>query len=350
MPSAPETAARGGIAGRATPRRTGLHRRIFAWYARNARPFPWRETRDPYRILLSEVMLQQTQASRVALLFPRFLSRFPDLASLARAPKGDVLRAWRGMGYNNRAVRLHDAVREVAAEYRGRIPENPETLRALPGVGRYTANAVACFAHGRPVPVVDVNVRRVLSRIFRPADKPELTEREAWELAAEVLPARAYDWNQALMELGGTVCTARNPRCGICPVRSECRSAGRIPAMTRGTTGRAAGRSNGSIRREPTTPGSTRPEPSHRGIPRRVWRGLVVDALRDAPGAVDAARLRRMVGARAANGAAARTRTAAKDHAPSLRWMTDLLARLERDGVVSLTRRPGGRVAARLAR
>jgi A/G-specific adenine glycosylase len=190
---------------------------LLAWYERVRRPLPWRSTRDPYALLVSEVMLQQTQAARVIPYYHAFLSRFPDPATLAAAPARDVLAAWSGLGYNRRALALQAAAREVAA--RGW----PADLSELPGVGPYTAAAVASFAWGAQRAAVDVNAGRVIERW----DGRRRTPRALSERAAELLPrGRAAAWNQAMMELGATVCTARLPRCDACPVAAGCASAG----------------------------------------------------------------------------------------------------------------------------
>jgi len=191
-------------------------RKLLAWYKRNARVLPWRDTRNPYAVLVSEFMLQQTQVSRVLDYYPRFLKRFPTIEKLARARPKTVREAWEGMGYYARAANLHALAKQVA-ETGYRIPDDPEDLRTLPGVGRYTAGAVACFAYEKPVATVDTNVRRVLERAFGSKD--------VWKLAEKLVPKkgeRAWRFNQALMELGALVCTARKPKCPICPVRSDC--------------------------------------------------------------------------------------------------------------------------------
>jgi A/G-specific adenine glycosylase len=306
-----------------------VRRRILRWYSENGREFPWRGTRDPYRVLVSEIMLQQTQAGRVAARFPVFLERFPDIRSLARAPRAEVLRAWRGMGYNNRAVRLHGAVREMVAGYNGSVPREPEELAALPGIGRYTAHAVACFAHGMALPVVDVNVRRVLSRVFRRMKSASgvVAEAEAWELAGLILPDDASGWNQALMDFGATVCTARAPRCSECPVRNSCLSAAHF---------RGPGRPH--ARPAAAAAGRSRPngkEPSHAGIPRRIWRGKIVGALTGRRGPVSRAELLRTV------------RASGKSLTP--RRLDEFLELLEHDGVVDLGRGGNG-AGVRLAR
>ena len=208
-------------------------RRLRAWYRVNARDLPWRQTRDPYRVLVSELMLQQTQVSRVLDYYHRFLQRFPDLARLAKAPPRQVREAWEGLGYYARARNLHRLARDVTrrgAEPNGTLPADPERLRKLPGIGEYTAGAVASFAYERRAELVDTNVARVLRRAFAPnADiKTASGKREIWEIARRLLPrtGRAtWTHNQALMELGALVCTARVARCGECPVRRHCLSA-----------------------------------------------------------------------------------------------------------------------------
>lgn len=208
-------------------------RRLRAWFRRHARDLPWRHTRDAYRILVSELMLQQTQVSRVVEYYDRFLARFPDLASLASARQGQVLAQWRGLGYYARARNLHKlarrVVREQAAVYGGALPAAPEQLLTLPGVGAYTAGAVASFAYEQRTALVDTNVARVLQRCFAPGLHPKRGRDLArlWLIAEAVLPrtGRAgWTHNQALMELGALVCTARVKHCGRCPVRTICRS------------------------------------------------------------------------------------------------------------------------------
>jgi A/G-specific adenine glycosylase len=202
-------------------------RRLLAWFRRAGRDLPWRRTRDPYRVLVSEFMLQQTQVSRVAEFYPRFLKRFGSLGSLARARPRAVREAWDGLGYYARARNLHALAREVTRR-RGEIPSQPEELVKLPGVGRYTAGAVASFAYEKPVPAVDTNVARVLRRVFfgEPAARRTKTS-DLWSLAQLLVPRqgkRAWAFNQAVMELGAVICVARKPKCGECPVRGECRT------------------------------------------------------------------------------------------------------------------------------
>lgn len=247
----------------------GLRRRILGWYRKDGRRFLWRTTSDPYTILISEIMLQQTQASRVEEKLPVFLKKYPSLRSLAYSSSADVIRAWRGMGYNNRAIRLRDLARVVVDTYGGRLPENPAELDQLPGIGRYTANAVACFAFRRRVPVVEVNVLRVFSRIFWRMKEPSGRKDPArvWEMAERILPRDAWTWNQSIIELGATVCRGSRPDCMQCPVRSYCKSS----HLSRVSASRPQSGNAGMIKNEP----------GYAGIPRRLWRGRVVEALRD---------------------------------------------------------------------
>jgi A/G-specific adenine glycosylase len=193
---------------------------LLAWYARHRRALPWRRTRDTYRILVSEVMLQQTQVERVIPFYRCFLARFPDARALARAGAEAIHRAWKGLGYPSRVERLQAACRVVLAAG-GRWPDTPDRLMELPGIGPYTAHAVACLAFGRAVPLVDTNVARVYARRDRlvlPVDRAAL-----WAHAArQVDPENPISYNNALMELGALVCTARQPRCGDCPWRRRC--------------------------------------------------------------------------------------------------------------------------------
>ncbi len=192
----------------------GFRRKLLDWYGRNARDLPWRATRDPYRIWISEIMLQQTRVAAVIPYYTKFLDRFPDVGTLARASEADLLTAWSGLGYYARARNLHRAAQRIAAQ--GTFPREHESLRRLPGVGEYTAAAIASIAFGLPHAVVDGNVRRVLSRLACGAVEPV-------ELAGEFLDReRPGEFNQALMELGATLCLPREPKCAGCPVASMC--------------------------------------------------------------------------------------------------------------------------------
>ena len=204
-----------------------FQRRLLAWYAVHQRPLPWRRTRDPYRILVSEVMLQQTQVERVIPKYHQFLRRYPTLRALARARPDELRRLWYPLGYNIRPMRLRRIAQRTVREYGGRIPDTYDGLLAMEGIGRYTAGAVLSFAYDQDAPIVDTNVARVLSRYFgttRSGERPA-GKRRLWTLAAAVIPpGQGYAINQAMMDLGATVCTARRPRCPACPVRKMCRS------------------------------------------------------------------------------------------------------------------------------
>jgi len=217
-------------------RDSAFSRRLRAWYRKNGRDLPWRRTRDPYRILVSELMLQQTQVSRVLGFYDRFVERFPSLTHLALARPRQVREAWEGLGYYARARNLHRLARTVTQKGRlpnGSLPAEPERLRQLPGIGEYTAGAVASFAYERRAELVDTNVARVLRRAFAPeADfKTAAGKREIWQIARRLLPRTGRaTWmhNQALMELGALICTASAARCGECPVSRECATGRRI--------------------------------------------------------------------------------------------------------------------------
>jgi A/G-specific adenine glycosylase len=199
---------------------------LTSWYHANGRLLPWRQTRDPYAILVSEFMLQQTQVAAVIPYYNEWLRRFPDFAALARAPESDILHAWQGLGYYARARNLHAVAKTVQHRHEGRFPHNLAAISALPGVGRYTANAVATFAFDEPVPIVETNTARVLARLFDfhgPIDRAAGRE-ELWKHARTLVPkysARTY--NSALVDLGALICSPRQPKCRICPVKKFCR-------------------------------------------------------------------------------------------------------------------------------
>lgn len=203
-----------------------IQQHLIAWFEANGRDLPWRRTRDPYRVLVSEIMLQQTQVDRVKPKYAAFLEQFPSLEALAAASPGDVIRAWAGLGYNRRALNLQRTAQAVINEHSGRFPETPDALRNLPGIGPYTAGAVACFAFERDVAFMDTNIRRVIRRLFvGPDDAGESSDRELIPLAEAAVPqGKGWIWNQAIMELGALICTAARPRCQICPLRGECRA------------------------------------------------------------------------------------------------------------------------------
>lgn len=196
---------------------------LFRWYGGNRRDLPWRRTRDPYAVWISEIMLQQTQVSTVIPYYERFLRRFPDVAALAGAPLDDVLKCWEGLGYYSRARHMHGAAKEVREKYGGKFPAEYGALRALPGLGDYTAAAVASIAFGVPEPVVDGNVWRVFSRILSIADPPAAGKKKVRAFLGTIIPPEdPSTFNQAIMELGALICSPRNPDCGACPARSFC--------------------------------------------------------------------------------------------------------------------------------
>ena len=202
-----------------------FQRRLLAWYARHGRDLPWRRTREPYRILVSEIMLQQTQVDRVIPKYEQFLERYPTMEDLAAARARDVRRLWYPLGYNVRPLRLHAIARETVARYGGRLPDTDEDLRRLPGIGRYTAGAIRSFAYGQDAAILDTNVRRVLGRVFLGPRRLRRMRGETgwWNLSSALVPrGRAYDFNQALMDFGATWCTPRRPRCVPCPMKSFC--------------------------------------------------------------------------------------------------------------------------------
>ena len=251
-----------------------LHRTVADWYAENARDLPWRNPPfrgDPYAILVSEVMLQQTQVDRTVPKFLEFMERFPTLGLLAAASAGDVITVWAGMGYNGRAVRLHRLATVVMRELDGELPPDPDSLRALPGIGPYTASAVASFAFGATIPVLDTNIYRVLSRLVYGAHAPSRATVEP--LAMDLLPSDHAPldgsvWHQALMDIGATLCSAKSPRCMLCPLRAMCAAA---PLLQDGADRKLAEASVPYVARQAAFAGSD-----------RYFRGRIVAALRSA--------------------------------------------------------------------
>jgi A/G-specific adenine glycosylase len=277
--------------------------RVLGWFSEAGRDLPWRATRDPYRVLVAEVLAQQTQAARAAVAWPRFLERFPDVASLAAAAPAEVLRAWQGLGYNRRALALRRTAQAV--EERGGWPDTVEELAALPGVGPYTARAVACFALGLRVAPVDTNVARVLARSLTGADPSQLTPSARQRLADQALAHDAWTWSSALMDVGALHCRPK-PRCGGCPLEATCRWRALGPAAP------------------PPRPKGQAPFATSD----RRWRGAVVRALAGASDGLDRAALARAVQAEAADRPAG--------------WFDGLLARLEAEGMVAAG--PDGRL------
>ena len=215
---------------RESPRNLRFRSRLLAWYDANKRDLPWRKSLDPYRVWVSEIMLQQTRVAAVIEHYHRFLQRFPTVQKLAAAREPSVLAAWSGLGYYRRARMLHAAAKVIARELRGTFPETAEQWRTLHGIGRYTAAAIASIAFDEPAAVVDGNVERVLQRV----SGKRLAGEKLWQAAEELLDrARPGDFNQAMMELGATVCTPKSPACLLCPVQQLCATRGELPAPTK---------------------------------------------------------------------------------------------------------------------
>ncbi|MGH9781911.1 MAG: A/G-specific adenine glycosylase, partial [Candidatus Acidiferrales bacterium] len=204
-----------------------LRRKLLCWYRANRRDFPWRRGRDPYRIWLAEIMLQQTRIAAVLPYYERFLERFPNVRELARARESEVLKYWAGLGYYSRARNLHRAAKEIVRHHDAQFPQDPKRALALPGIGHYTAAAVLSIAFDVPLAALDGNVARVLARLF--AAGGDIRAPKTWQrlatAAQELLPSHAPgDWNQAMMELGETICTPRSPNCSACPIARHCKA------------------------------------------------------------------------------------------------------------------------------
>jgi A/G-specific adenine glycosylase len=207
------------------PERRRFRQRLLVWYRKHGRDLPWRTTDDPYHILVSEVMLQQTQVDRVLPKYHEWLERYPTLDALASAPEDEVTRAWYPLGYNIRPRRLQAIAREAVARYDSRLPSDESTLRSFKGIGAYTAGAIRSFAFRQRAAILDTNVARVLFRVFvsRGDPKAHAMRRRLWQISELLVPrARVFDFNQALMDFGATVCTARKPACLLCPMASMC--------------------------------------------------------------------------------------------------------------------------------
>ncbi len=221
-----------------------FQRHVLRWYVRHQRPLPWRATRDPYKILVSEIMLQQTQVDRVIPKYHEFLQRYPTIEHLAKARPTEVRKLWYPLGYNIRPLRLRNMAKQVVEQHRGSIPDSYDGLVAMDGIGRYTAGAVLSFAFKQDAPILDTNVARLLSRYFgiRAPLKRASTRRRLWALASAVIPrGRGYTINQAMMDFGALICTARAPQCSTCVLRRSCRSypyEPSNPSRARGDRGR----------------------------------------------------------------------------------------------------------------
>lgn len=257
-----------------------VHQALLSWYVSAQRDLPWRATSDPYAILVSEVMLQQTQVDRVLPKYRQFLAAFPTLADLAKAPTADVISVWVPLGYNRRAVNLQSIARQVLTLHEGKLPDTIEDLLQLKGIGRYTAGAIACFAYHQQVATVDTNIFRVLHRVFLGLEYPEprLSNNAMFSFAEQLLPpGEAYNWNQALMDMGATICTSAAPQCTRCPLQETCRAyeeMGQQSLFPSGTVLR-------ELRKvaEKKTPYKTEPFTSSN----RYFRGRVIAHLRSLP-------------------------------------------------------------------
>jgi A/G-specific adenine glycosylase len=278
---------------------------LLGWFQEHARDLPWRRTRDPYAILVSEVMLQQTQVDRVLPYYTQFLERFPTVEDLANAATSDVIRIWSGLGYNRRAVNLQRAARAIVEEHESVFPDDPADLKKLPGIGSYTAGAIAAFAHERDVAFLDTNMRRVVSRVIFGTESTR--ESEAIEAANALVPAgHGWTWNQALIEFGALQCTARRPACIICPLRDDCAA---YPTM------------QFTLRRKSSSTRQAKTEPFESTS--RFYRGRIVEALRalpeDEPTGIPLAEL----GPKVREGFTLE----------NLPWLRDLVNDLQRDGL-----------------
>lgn len=287
---------------------TAVREGLLAWWHANRRDLPWRHTRDPYRIMVSEIMLQQTQVDRVIPYYHRWLESFPTVHELAAAPTSEVIRLWKGLGYNRRAVNMQRTAKAVV-DRGGEFPDTVEELLALPGIGPYTAGAIACFAFEQDVAFIDTNMRRVLHRLFVGVDvpKPTVSDKEVTAVAADVLPpGDAWNWNQGLIEFGALHCTARKPLCVVCPLQDACNA---FPEIQSAIVANAkTPRAKKSVPFEQTT---------------RYFRGRIVDALRDHEGEGLAA---------IELGPAIKPGFTKTD----LPWLIDLIHGLERDGLLKI--------------
>jgi A/G-specific adenine glycosylase len=291
-----------------------IQRLVLLWYRKNGRDLPWRHTSDPYAILVSEIMLQQTQVERVIPKYLDFLHRFPTIHDLAQSTLGHVLRIWAPLGYNIRAVRIHEMAIQMTTLYNGIVPDDLKTLRQIRGIGPYTASAIACFAYGMDVPVIDINVKRVLTRLFQGVKR--VPEKQLQAIANKILPAgEASAWNQSLMDLGATICKANRPRCIDCPVIRHCKAA---PFLQ---SGDGLGPNQSKLYKSTQTPfiGS-----------RRFFRGRIVDYLRslDLGEAVEVGYLGTVI--------------RPDFNEEQLPWLMDLLQDLNRDSLATLKRSEDG--------
>ena len=285
---------------------------LIAWFGEHGRELPWRRTRDPYKILVSEIMLQQIQVARAIPFYLTFLDRFPTVEDLAAAPLAEVIRVWGDLGRYRRLVNLHRTAKRIVEEFGATFPRDVETLRTFPGVGPYTAGAVACFAFEQDVAFLDTNSRRVLRRLFVGADVPETSasDRELLALARRVVPAgRGWVWNQTLIEFGALHCTARRPACATCPIQEPCRA---HPGIVSGPAER---RRSAEAKRASLYEGTN-----------RYYRGRVLAALRELPDDEPAALDLRELG----------TRLRPEFSDDELPWIYEVVESLRKDGLAAV--------------
>ncbi len=291
---------------------------LLQWFAQHARDLPWRRTRDPYAIMVAEVMLQQTQVERVIPKYHAFLATFPTVTALAAAPTAEVIRLWAGLGYNRRAINLQRAAQIIVDQYGGQVPRSVAGLRSLPGIGPYTAGAIACFAFEQDVAFLDTNIRRVVRRLCVGPDHETTATTSDTDLLAHaealVPPGQGWAWNQAIMELGALICTASNPACWRCPLRRHCRAyAAAVAADT-------------TLFAPVTAPRLKRVAESRSTEPfvgsRRWYRGRIINALRAIPSGTTLPLSELGPRVRADFSA---------DHEP---WLQELLRDLARDGLL----------------
>ncbi|GCE24598.1 (Fe-S)-cluster assembly protein [Dictyobacter alpinus] len=301
---------------------TQVQNSLLAWYAQEQRALPWRMTSDPYAILVSEVMLQQTQVDRVLPKYQQFLAAFPTLEVLAKAPTAAVIDAWVPLGYNRRAISLQSIARQVLAEYDGRIPDTIEELLKLKGIGRYTAGAIACFAYHQQVATVDTNIRRVLHRVFLGLEHPEpkINDAQMLLLAEQVLPdGQAYNWHQALMDMGATICNSSNPLCGKCPLQESCGAYAEMSQYSLFPSGTVLRQLRKVAEKKPRY--QAQPFTSTN----RYFRGRIVDLLRSLP---DHQRI-----PLATLGSTIKPEFSEEDHA----WLQKIIDGLLKDGLLDVT-------------
>jgi A/G-specific adenine glycosylase len=289
-----------------------IQRALLEWYQLNARDLPWRQTRDPYRVMVSEIMLQQTQVDRVIPKYHEFLDAFPTVGSLANAPTSDVIRLWSGLGYNRRAVNLQRAAQAVIEEYGGEFPSGVDALRELPGIGPYTAGAIACFAFEQDVGFFDTNIRRLLHRLFVGPEVPieQRTQRQMQEITSAVVPeGHGWTWGQTLIEFGALQCTARKPACLTCPLQRHCSAFPEIQSVLA-----ELNRTGFRRKKEESFEGSN-----------RFYRGRLIRALQELPDHEHGINLENL-------GPYVRD-DYSNDHQS---WLSDLVTGLERDGLIEI--------------